>query len=200
MQEINGLPALARSSGPSKNYDSVVKILNCTSTPNSCRQRSRPWLRGRVCSRQGIACVDKMNRILEISSADFVAVVQPGVKTAAFQEEAEAHGLYPPDPASRMDCSLGATSQPTQGDLDARNTVSRVITCWAWKWSWLTVSCFSWGDAPTRTKGFDLHRIFVGSRVYWESSRKQHSNACLFLLTEPPCRLASTARPRLRPF
>src|SRR5258706_13681203 len=49
-----------------------------------------------------------MKKILEINAADFVAVVQPGVNTAEFQQLAESHRLfYPPDPASRAHNSIG---------------------------------------------------------------------------------------------
>ena len=42
-----------------------------------------------------------MDRILDISSEDFVAVIEPGVNTLAFQQACEQKGLfYPPDPAS----------------------------------------------------------------------------------------------------
>ena len=42
-----------------------------------------------------------MDRILEISKEDFVAVVEPGVNTALLQAECEKLGMfYPPDPAS----------------------------------------------------------------------------------------------------
>ena len=99
---------------------SVVKILQFADRhriPVTARGAGHGYVGGCVPVQGGIAlALDKMNRILEISSADFVAVVQPGVKTAAFQDEAEAHGLfYPPDPASRMDCSLGGNIATNAG-------------------------------------------------------------------------------------
>src|SRR5512137_2463713 len=52
--------------------------------------------------------MEKFNRILEIDSKNFQAVVEPGVITQKFQEALEALGLYyPPDPASRGSCHLG---------------------------------------------------------------------------------------------
>jgi glycolate oxidase len=52
--------------------------------------------------------LEKMNRILEIDTANLVAVVQPGVITQVLQEAVEAKGLmYPPDPASRGSCFIG---------------------------------------------------------------------------------------------
>ena len=50
----------------------------------------------------------RMNSIIEIDTANAVAVVQPGVVTAALQREVERIGLfYPPDPASLNQSTLG---------------------------------------------------------------------------------------------
>jgi len=58
----------------------------------------------------------RMNRILEISPADGVAVVQPGVITAELQRAAHAVGWeYPPDPASLKDCSIGGNIATNAG-------------------------------------------------------------------------------------
>src|SRR3989337_3032686 len=49
-----------------------------------------------------VLSLEKMNKILEIDTANLMAVVQPGVITQVFQEEVEKIGLfYPPDPASQ---------------------------------------------------------------------------------------------------
>jgi len=49
-----------------------------------------------------------MNRILEISKEDSLAVVEPGVITGQLQREVEALGLYyPPDPQSADFCTIG---------------------------------------------------------------------------------------------
>src|SRR5205814_4494702 len=65
----------------------------------------------------GIALsLERMYRIVEIYAADFVAVVQPGVITQTLQEAVEKLGLYyPPDPASRKDCSLGGNIATNAG-------------------------------------------------------------------------------------
>jgi glycolate oxidase len=50
----------------------------------------------------------RMNRILEINPIDLLAVVEPGVITADLHRAAESKGLmYPPDPASLKDSTLG---------------------------------------------------------------------------------------------
>src|SRR5688572_26527291 len=58
----------------------------------------------------------RMNRILEIDRENTCGVVEPGVITQVFQEEAEKVGLfYPPDPASRGSCTLGGNVAENAG-------------------------------------------------------------------------------------
>jgi glycolate oxidase len=50
----------------------------------------------------------RMNRILEVDSADTVAIVEPGVVTGDLQRTVEQIGLfYPPDPASLNQSTIG---------------------------------------------------------------------------------------------
>jgi D-lactate dehydrogenase (cytochrome)/glycolate oxidase len=61
-----------------------------------------------------------MDAILDISPTDFVAVVEPGVNTAAFQAAVEKQGLFfPPDPASARATSLGGNVCTCAGGLRA---------------------------------------------------------------------------------
>ncbi|HYM60314.1 MAG TPA: FAD-linked oxidase C-terminal domain-containing protein [Thermoanaerobaculia bacterium] len=58
----------------------------------------------------------RMNRILEIDRENLVGVVEPGVITQVFQEEAEKVGLfYGPDPASRGSCTLAGNVAENAG-------------------------------------------------------------------------------------
>ena len=58
----------------------------------------------------------RMNRILEISGEDGVAVVQPGVITGELQAAVKRQGMmYPPDPASLKECSLGGNIATNAG-------------------------------------------------------------------------------------
>src|SRR6266581_90568 len=61
------------------------------------------YVGGCVPVRGGIVlALERLNRILEISAEDFVAVVQAGVNTQKLQDRVEKLGLfYPPDPASK---------------------------------------------------------------------------------------------------
>ncbi len=65
----------------------------------------------------GIAVsVERMNRILEISPADGLCRVEPGVITGQLQTEVEKHGLfYPPDPNSLDLCSIGGNVAENAG-------------------------------------------------------------------------------------
>ncbi|MDR0239969.1 MAG: FAD-binding oxidoreductase [Deltaproteobacteria bacterium] len=61
-----------------------------------------------------------MDKILEISPTDFVAEVEPGVNTAAFQAAVEKMGLmFPPDPASGKATSLGGNVCTCAGGMRA---------------------------------------------------------------------------------
>jgi glycolate oxidase len=72
---------------------------------------------GVLALRGGIAIsLERMNRILEISAADLVARVEPGVITGHLQAEVEKHGLfYPPDPNSLEMCTIGGNVAENAG-------------------------------------------------------------------------------------
>jgi glycolate oxidase len=66
----------------------------------------------------GAVCLNlaRMNRILEISRSDTLAVVQPGVVTRDLQLAVERLGLfYPPDPASLYQCTIGGNVSTNAG-------------------------------------------------------------------------------------
>jgi D-lactate dehydrogenase (cytochrome)/glycolate oxidase len=61
-----------------------------------------------------------MDKVLDVSPADFVAEVEPGVNTAEFQAVVEKMGLmFPPDPASAKATSLGGNVCTCAGGLRA---------------------------------------------------------------------------------
>jgi glycolate oxidase len=106
-----------------------------------------------------------MNRIKEIHTGDFVAVVQSGVKTQTLQEDVEKRGLfYPPDPASRQDTAIGGNiSTNAGGPRCLKYGVTRdyvlgleVVLADG------TVAQLG-GRTHKNKTGFELHRLFVGS-------------------------------------
>ncbi|HYK89698.1 MAG TPA: FAD-linked oxidase C-terminal domain-containing protein [Acidobacteriota bacterium] len=67
---------------------------------------------------EGSICLNlaRMNSIIDISTADTLAVVQPGVVTFDLQREVQKQGLfYPPDPASVYQCSIGGNVATNAG-------------------------------------------------------------------------------------
>ena len=137
--------------------------------------------------RGGIALsLERMNRIVDINAADFVAVVQPGVITQQLQEAVEKLGLYyPPDPASRKDCSIGGNIATNAGGPRClkygvtRDYVLGLEVVLA------DGSVVRLGGRTHKNKtGFDLHRLFVGS----EGLLGVITEATLKLLPRPPFR------------
>ena len=59
-----------------------------------------------------------MDRILEISPVDRIAVVEPGVVNAVLSRAVDEHGLYyPPDPSSWESCTIGGNIGTASGGL-----------------------------------------------------------------------------------
>ncbi|HEX5003369.1 MAG TPA: FAD-linked oxidase C-terminal domain-containing protein [Bacteroidia bacterium] len=55
-----------------------------------------------------VLSTERLNKIIDIDTANLQATVQPGVINQVFRDAVEAQGLfYPPDPASRGSCFLG---------------------------------------------------------------------------------------------
>jgi glycolate oxidase len=98
----------------------VSKLLQFASRekiPVTARGAGFGYVGGCVPVRGGIALsLMRMNRIKQISFADAVAVVEPGVFTADLKAGARAQKLfYPPDPASMKDCTIGGNVATNAG-------------------------------------------------------------------------------------
>jgi glycolate oxidase len=98
----------------------VSKLLQFASRkkiPVTARGAGFGYVGGCVPVRGGIALsLMRMNRIKQISFADAVAVVEPGVFTADLKAGARARKLfYPPDPASMKDCTIGGNVATNAG-------------------------------------------------------------------------------------
>ncbi len=100
-----------------KSVSTLLRFANKHRIPVTARGAGVGYVGGCVPSRGGIALsLVRMNQIKEINAGDFVAVVQPGVTTQHLQAAVERRGLfYPPDPASRADCSLGGNIATNAG-------------------------------------------------------------------------------------
>ena len=95
----------------------VLRIADVARVPVVPRG-SATGLAGGAVPVEGSICLNlaRMNRILEISVPDTVAVVQPGVITQDLQRAAEKLGFfYPPDPASVYQCTIGGNVATNAG-------------------------------------------------------------------------------------
>ena len=174
------------------NTASVSRILffaNKNSIPVTARGAGYGYVGGCVPMRGGIVLsLERMNRIKEINAADFVAVVQPNVLTKQLQDAVEAKGLfYPPDPASRADCSIGGNIATNAGGprcLKYGVTRDYVLGLEVVLADGTVVQL---GSRTHKNKsGFDLWRFFVGS----EGMLGIITEATLKLLPLPPYRAA----------
>ena len=165
----------------------VLRIAHEHRVPVTPRGAGYGYVGGCVPVKGGIALsVARMNRIQEINPRDFVAVVQPGVITAKLQAAVEKRGLYyPPDPASRADCSLGGNIATNAGGprcLKYGVTRDYVLGLQVALADGRLVRL---GSRCHKNKtGFDLHRLFVGS----EGLLGVVTEATLKLLPLPPSR------------
>lgn len=165
----------------------VLRFARRHNIPVTARGAGHGYVGGCVPSRGGIVLsLARMNRIREIDPLDFVAVVEPGVVTQQLQAEAEQHGLYyPPDPASRADCSIGGNIATNAGGPRClkygvtRDYVLGVEVALA------DGTLVRLGSRTHKNKtGFDLARLFVGS----EGLLGVVTEATLKLLPLPPYR------------
>ena len=165
----------------------VLRFANRHRIPVTARGAGYGYVGGCVPSHGGIALsLARMNHILEIAPRDFVVVVQPGVITQQLQEAVEGQGLYyPPDPASRADCSIGGNIATNAGGprcLKYGVTRDYVLGL---EIALTNGSVVRLGSRTHKNKtGFDLHRLFVGS----EGMLGVITEATLKLLPLPPYR------------
>ncbi|MFH8871011.1 FAD-binding oxidoreductase [Streptomyces griseus] len=83
-------------------------------------QGARTGLSGAANASDGciVLSLVKMDRILEISPIDRIAVVEPGVVNAVLSRAVNEHGLsYPPDPSSWETCTIGGNIGTASGGL-----------------------------------------------------------------------------------
>ena len=144
----------------------ILKFASKNRIPITPRGAGYGYVGGCVPVKGGIVLsLERLNRIKEINPDDFVAVVQPGVKTAELQEAVEKVGrFYPPDPASRADSSIGGNIATNAGGprcLKYGVTREYVLGIEAVLPDGTVVRL---GSRTHKNKtGFDLTKLFVGS-------------------------------------
>ncbi len=149
--------------------ESVAKLIRFAAEkriPVTARGAGFGYVGGCVPARGGISLsLARMNKIKEINSGDFVAVAQAGVILKTLQDAVEKKGMYyPPDPASRADCSVGGTVATNAGGprcLKYGVTRDYVLGVEAVTGTGAVVSLG--GRTHKNKTGFDLTRLMVGS-------------------------------------
>ncbi|MEU8702184.1 FAD-linked oxidase C-terminal domain-containing protein [Streptomyces sp. NPDC048680] len=156
-------------------------------------QGARTGLSGAANASDGciVLSLIKMDRILEISPVDRIAVVEPGVINAVLSRAVDEHGLYyPPDPSSWEMCTIGGNIGTASGGLCCVKygvTAEYVLG--------LDVvladgRLLSTGRRTAKgVAGYDLTRLLVGS----EGSLGIVVKAVLALKPKPPRQLALAA-------
>ncbi|EPR41687.1 FAD linked oxidase domain protein [Desulfovibrio sp. X2] len=134
--------------------------------PIVARGRATGAVGGAVASRGGLVVSTlRLNRIIEISAEDFVAVTEPGVVTAELQKACAARRLfYPPDPGSVNISTIGGNVATCAGGMRAvKYGVTRdwVLGLTAVLPGGQVVRCG--GRCHKNVAGLDLTRLIVGS-------------------------------------
>jgi glycolate oxidase subunit GlcD len=175
--------------------EQVSKLLRFASEnkiPVTARGAGFGYVGGCVPVRGGIALsLMRMNRIKEISFADAIAIVEPGVITAELQAKVREQKLfYPPDPASKKDCSVGGNVATNAGGPRClkygvtRNYVIGLEVVLA------SGEILRTGGRVHKNKtGFDLIGLFVGS----EGMLGVVTEITVKLLPMPPARATLSA-------
>ena len=183
------LPEAVALPKTTSSVSAILEVAHKHRIPVTPRGAGFGYVGGCVPVRGGIALsLERMNRIKEIDADDFVAVVGAGVITQKLQDAAEGLGLfYPPDPASKADCSIGGNIATNAGGPRClkygvtRDYVLGVEVVLA------DGTVVRLGSRTHKNKtGFDLGRIFVGS----EGMLGIVTEATLKLLPLPPFRAA----------
>ena len=173
----------------------VSKLLRFAShekIPVTARGGGFGYVGGCVPAKGGIALsLMRMNQIKQVSFADAVAVVEPGVFTADLKAAARAQKLfYPPDPASMKDCTIGGNVATNAGGPRClkygvtRNYVIGLEIVLA-NGDVLRIG----GRVHKNKTGFDLVGLFVGS----EGMLGVVTEVTLRLLPLPPARATLSA-------
>src|SRR3989440_1008313 len=178
-----------------KSTSDVLKLLRFASQrkiPVTARGAGFGYVGGCVPAKKGIAIsLMRMNRIKEISFADAIAIVEPGVITSDLKAASRAQKLfYPPDPASMKDCSIGGNVATNAGGPRClkygvtRNYVIGLEVVLA------NGEILRTGGRVHKNKtGFDLMGLFVGS----EGMLGVVTEISLRLLPLPPARATLAA-------
>jgi len=185
-------PDVVIFAGSTSDVSKLLQFASREKIPVTARGGGFGYVGGCVPARGGVALsLIRMNRIKEISFADGVAIVEPGVFTADLKAAVRAQKLfYPPDPASMKDCTIGGNVATNAGGPRClkygvtRNYVIGLEVVLA------NGDVLQTGGPVHKNKtGFDLIGLFVGS----EGILGVVTEVTLRLLPLPPARATLSA-------
>ncbi|MCK9376520.1 MAG: FAD-binding protein [Syntrophobacterales bacterium] len=173
--------------GSAAEVAAIVRLANAHRFPVVPRGAGTGRSGGSVPIEGGVVVVlTRLNRILEISKNDLVAVVEPGVILGKLKAAVEAEGLYyPPDPASAEFCTIGGNvAECAGGAVAVQYGVTRDYVLGLE----VVLPTGELIEAGTRTMkgvvGYDLTRLFLGS----EGTLGIITRITLRLVSKPPAR------------
>src|SRR5256714_2432327 len=178
-----------------RSSDEVKKLLrfaNENKIPVTARGAGYGYVGSCVPVRRGIALsLVRMNQIKEVSFADAIAIVEPGVITGELKRAAREEKLfYPPDPASFEHCTIGGNVATNAGGPRClkygvtRNYITGLEVVLA------NSDVLRTGGRVHKNKtGFDLIGLFVGS----EGMLGIVTEVTVKLLPLPPARATLSA-------
>jgi glycolate oxidase len=178
-----------------RSSDDVSKLLrfaNENKIPVTARGAGYGYVGSCVPTQRGIALsLVRMNRIKQVSFADAIAIVEPGVITADLKRAAREQKLfYPPDPASFENCTIGGNVATNAGGPRClkygvtRNYIAGLEVILA------NGELLRTGGRVHKNKtGFDLIGLFVGS----EGMLGVVTEITVKLLPLPPARATLSA-------
>jgi glycolate oxidase len=181
------MPDLVVFPGSAAEVAAIVRLANQHRFPVVPRGAGTGRSGGSVPIQGGVVLVlTRLNRIVEISQSDLVAVVEPGVILTRLKQAVEAQGLYyPPDPASADFCTIGGNvAECAGGAVAVQYGVTRDYVLGLE----VVLPTGEIITAGTRTMkgvvGYDLTRLFLGS----EGTLGVITRITLRLVSKPPAR------------
>lgn len=116
---FRGLPEVIITPQTTEDVAKAVRYAAETNTPILARGAGSNLCAATVALKGGIVVsMTRMNRILEISPSEMLAVVQPGVTNLELDSEVEKYGLmFVPDPGSRNVSTIGGNAATSAGGL-----------------------------------------------------------------------------------
>ncbi len=163
---LAGPPDLVLLPASTEEVSRIMALAHQHSVPVTPRGTGTGMTGGAVPACGGIVlAMGRCNRILEIDTANHLAVVEPGVLNGDLKAAARKHGLfYPPDPASAGFCTIGGNVAENAGGPSAvkygvtRDYVRALTVVLA------DGRILHTGERTAKgVVGYDLTRLFTGS-------------------------------------